>query len=245
MTMGLAEDLQTVIDLKIIYGLGSHGVQVGTIQSALLQLGFNPQGIDDSFGPKTQAAVIAFQKAYSIGPTGQCGPQTLAMLLQKIKLSSPSTEKVNQKLLKFYSTDAGYKQVYIDVMSWYGTTSNGCAAFVSSALRAVGVAVPHGNGTNGYDVSLVAQSLAEWLLEQGWQKITKSADLQPGDIIVTKDNPEYPGFAAHIFMFVDWETKTDGTGVCIDNQGFTHARNIVGSAEYSYTPWSYALRSNV
>ena len=59
---------------------GSSGPDVLTLQTTLKQLGFDPNGVDGIFGPGTQAAVIAFQKAKELTPDGICGPNTMAAL---------------------------------------------------------------------------------------------------------------------------------------------------------------------
>jgi peptidoglycan L-alanyl-D-glutamate endopeptidase CwlK len=59
---------------------GSTGPDVLTLQTSLKQLGFDPNGVDGVFGPGTQAAVIAFQKAKGLTPDGICGPNTMAAL---------------------------------------------------------------------------------------------------------------------------------------------------------------------
>jgi putative chitinase len=59
---------------------GSSGPDVLTLQSTLKQLGFDPNGVDGNFGPGTEAAVIAFQKAKGLTPDGVCGPNTMAAL---------------------------------------------------------------------------------------------------------------------------------------------------------------------
>jgi putative chitinase len=59
---------------------GSCGPDVLTLQTTLKQLGFDPNGVDGTFGPGTQAAVIAFQKAKGLTPDGICGPNTMAAL---------------------------------------------------------------------------------------------------------------------------------------------------------------------
>ena len=59
---------------------GSTGPEVLTLQTTLKQLGFDPNGVDGAYGPGTQAAVIAFQKAKGLTPDGICGPNTMAAL---------------------------------------------------------------------------------------------------------------------------------------------------------------------
>ena len=59
---------------------GSSGPDVLTLQITLKQLGFDPNGVDGTFGPGTQAAVIAFQNAKGLTPDGMVGPNTMAAL---------------------------------------------------------------------------------------------------------------------------------------------------------------------
>jgi peptidoglycan hydrolase-like protein with peptidoglycan-binding domain len=55
---------------------GSKGPEVLELQKALAAAGFNPHGFDGSFGPKTKAALLAFQRAAGITVDGRAGPQT-------------------------------------------------------------------------------------------------------------------------------------------------------------------------
>src|ERR1041385_3277887 len=57
---------------------GSSGPDVLTLQSTLKQLGFDPNGVDGTFGPGTEAAVIAFQKSKGLTAGGMVGPNTMA-----------------------------------------------------------------------------------------------------------------------------------------------------------------------
>lgn len=59
---------------------GSSGTEVRNLQQRLKELGFDPNGVDGKFGPGTQAAVIAFQKANGLQADGKVGPKTLAAL---------------------------------------------------------------------------------------------------------------------------------------------------------------------
>jgi putative chitinase len=59
---------------------GSSGPDVLTLQSTLKQLGFDPNGVDGTFGPGTEAAVIAFQKSKGLTADGMVGPNTMAAL---------------------------------------------------------------------------------------------------------------------------------------------------------------------
>ena len=54
----------------------SRGSDVTRLQQALTTRGFNPRGVDGSFGNNTRAAVIAFQRAQGITADGVVGPDT-------------------------------------------------------------------------------------------------------------------------------------------------------------------------
>ena len=60
--------------------IGSSGAEVRSLQERLKELGFDPNGVDGNFGPGTQAALIAYQKANGLEADGKAGPNTLAAL---------------------------------------------------------------------------------------------------------------------------------------------------------------------
>ncbi len=55
------------------------------IQEILQKEGFSPGKVDGKLGPKTTAAIKAFQKAYGLIPDGKIGYKTLVVLLQRIR----------------------------------------------------------------------------------------------------------------------------------------------------------------
>ena len=59
---------------------GAHGSDVERLQLALRRAGFNPGTIDGRFGPATEAALIALQRAHGLLPDGIAGPLTWARL---------------------------------------------------------------------------------------------------------------------------------------------------------------------
>lgn len=59
---------------------GSRGATVSQLQNLLKNKGFNPGPVDGIFGPKTKAAVLAFQRAQGIEVDGIVGPQTWGKL---------------------------------------------------------------------------------------------------------------------------------------------------------------------
>jgi peptidoglycan hydrolase-like protein with peptidoglycan-binding domain len=59
---------------------GSSGPAVRELQNLLKAKGFNPGPVDGAFGPKTKAAVLAFQRSQGIAVDGVVGPQTWGRL---------------------------------------------------------------------------------------------------------------------------------------------------------------------
>jgi putative chitinase len=57
---------------------GASGSAVERLQVALKAAGFNPGAIDGRFGPATEAALVAFQRAHGLLPDGIAGPLTWA-----------------------------------------------------------------------------------------------------------------------------------------------------------------------
>jgi peptidoglycan L-alanyl-D-glutamate endopeptidase CwlK len=60
--------------------LGSSGPDVTALQQELQAAGFSPGAADGSFGPATEAAVLAFQKSHGLAADGIVGPNTAAAL---------------------------------------------------------------------------------------------------------------------------------------------------------------------
>jgi putative chitinase len=69
---------------------GSTGDQVIELQSKLKSLGFDMGTVDGDFGPKTTAAVSAFQKSKGLSIDGVAGPNTLAAM--QLVLSPPDSD---------------------------------------------------------------------------------------------------------------------------------------------------------
>ena len=59
---------------------GSSGPSVVQLQTRLKERGFSPGDIDGSFGPGTEAAVLAFQRSDELLADGVVGPRTAAAL---------------------------------------------------------------------------------------------------------------------------------------------------------------------
>ena len=63
-----------------VYRTGSSGTGVTSLQELLKSAGFDPGPIDGVYGPKTYAAVLAYQQSVGITADGIAGPQTLGEL---------------------------------------------------------------------------------------------------------------------------------------------------------------------
>lgn len=77
---------------------GSRGQAVYDLQQDLTALGFNTYGIDGIFGPKTQNAVIAFQKSKWLAVDGIVGNQTKAALYKALGNKRTYTLKLGDSL---------------------------------------------------------------------------------------------------------------------------------------------------
>ena len=80
-TGGKNEGETCMVELNVLKN-GSKGNQVKTLQRLLNALGYSVGSVDGSFGPKTLAAVKAFQKAKGLEVDGSCGPKTWNALLK-------------------------------------------------------------------------------------------------------------------------------------------------------------------
>ena len=171
--------------------------------------------------PKDAGAVAALEVTYGPAPQAE----------------APHAGNVNKNIYEFYCSQAGYAKVSQEVLNWFApindgsATHNGCAAFLSTALRM--------SGYKAVENTTLAQALAERLIALGWSRVTMK-NLQMGDIIVTEDAPEWPGYAAHIFMFAGWENQAQAICTAVDNQSVEpYPRNLGLGPK---TPMNYALR---
>lgn len=155
------------------------------------------------------------------------------------------SRSTNDSLSAWFSQRPNYDLVMKDVSLFYKPVrDNGCVAFLSAALRRIGVSIPI--DTEGAESpSLVTLPFSRFLEGRlGWRRISSPQELRAGDIVFTRDNPSYPGYPAHTYMFQDWSHKPSGIALVIDNQDFTHERNIYDNdTAFNFTPFSYALRA--
>ena len=114
----------------------------------------------------------------------------------------------------------------------------------STALRAARVPVPQRAVIEGDPISLDTRPFVRYLEQDlGWQRITDVSAAQPGDIGVTEDNPRFPGYPGHVFLFAGWKDALSMVAMVIDNQGFTHPRNLRKDPAWDYGPTQYFLRA--
>lgn len=222
---------------------GSDPDKVLVLERALQKLGLGVN-VDGKYDALTQDAVTRFQATHGVGKTGKVGPQTLEALKSALSGGDNQQGKTNQRLYDFYSKQANYDEVGNRVRDFYPAfRSNGCVAFMSTALRLSGVKVPIKNDSLGENISLVTKPFSEWLEAHDWKRITNHLQLLPGDIVFTEDAEGFPGYPAHTYMFAGWMNDEKRNALVVDNQKFSHGRNVFGFGDFNFTPFRYALRS--
>lgn len=177
---------------------------------------------------------------------GHSAPAAPSVNLAQGVISQSALQSVaglSKKLLWHYGTAENYRNIHTEVMRWFGTTRNACVAFISTALRAVGVNIPRRVNKQGYNISTWTGALSEYLENSlGWTRISNMSQLRPGDIAFTFDSDGGTRVPAHVFLFVEWSDNSSSWARVIDNQGFMHKRDLSKHNGGSFTPFHYALR---
>jgi len=112
---------------------GSSGSEVTTLQTQLAALGYDPGKLDGIFGPKTKAAVLAFQSAMHLQVDGIAGPLTRQALSQ----AYTRQQKTSMILAKAQSLiGSPYR--------WGGASPAGfdCSGFTSYVFATAGITLP-------------------------------------------------------------------------------------------------------
>ncbi len=131
---------------------GSSGEAVKALQRRLKDLGFDPGPVDGEFGPKTQAAVVAFQRHERIEVDGIVGPQTWKYLGITVAKPKPPADIGSGEALRKVSPAQ---------LAQWGATDK--AAFFA-ALKPAAVEAEQQYGVP-WQVTL-----AQAALESGWAK---------------------------------------------------------------------------
>ena len=158
---------------------GTNGA-VTALQKALVTAGYKVD-IDGSFGPQTEAAVVAFQRKFGLVLDGVAGPLTMAALGMTIQTNpnlntSPTPwmglmeSWINEKEITGSVATAFDKMVFSHTddteVTDSGLMASGCAATACAALELSGYTSPH----NAAAVSFVNYGI--------------SCDMKPGCIVV-------------------------------------------------------------
>ncbi len=125
---------------------GDSGSRVTQLQTNLVQLGYNTNGVDGRFGAGTQRAVVQFQKDNGLTADGLAGTRTLNLLAQKVAaLGSSSSGNASSG-----SSSGGNSSS--DSSSSGSTSTSGVPSNLTRTLR---------KGYTGNDVLTVQERLKE------------------------------------------------------------------------------------
>ncbi len=124
-------------------------MQVGDIQRALVQAGFNPGPVDGLGGPKTSAALSAFQKAHGLSPSGSLDSKTQAALFggvtQSDSFQAPKGQTFKARGTGYYPDKSALEGGFTDRVGKPLNTLqdylSGKAPYVSVAMDSEGVSV--------------------------------------------------------------------------------------------------------
>jgi len=146
------------------------------------------------------------------------------------------------RLLDWYKSRVNYD----GIVRSFRTRYNMCANFATMALERSGALhIPRGARYVGYDDDGTAKSVRAWVpslaryleVEKGWTRIYNTADIKPGDLVVTAGRE---GTYNHVMMVDSWIDQGSGYARVTDNRAFRYARHLDGGGRYS--PMMYALR---
>lgn len=168
----------------------------------------------------------------------------LVALAAGTRASAEPVRDVGRRLHQLASDRGRYLSVRRQVIAWHGTTRNGCVAFASTALRAIGVDVPQDARIDGEGISRITRAFVVYLVETlGWTRIDRVQALAPGDLVFTTDAPCCPGYPAHVFVFTGWRDRARRVAWATDNQGFRRARRLLSRPGDETDGFAFALRA--
>lgn len=205
---------------------GAHGEPIRALQGRLRELGFDPGGVDGDFGPRTEAAVLAFQRSRGLFADGVVGPETWRHLGITVRGD-----------VTFGSPGVG-APVPIS-----GAPSEVAQRFIDSAKQFLGIPYLYGGGHNGYmskpgrvDCSglvLQAAHMAGFNLDgsaahqQRMGREVSMRELQPGDLVF-RGRP-----ASHVGIYlgngqVIHAPRTGDVVKITSVSSFENARRVIG-----------------
>lgn len=112
--------------------LGSRGSEVKAVQKRLKELGYLSDSADGVFGPKTEAAVKAFQKRNSLTADGVVGTATRARLdSSSARAASSSSATATDDTLRAGSTGSEVKELQqrLTELGYYTNTIDGAYGY--------------------------------------------------------------------------------------------------------------------
>ena len=145
---------------------------------------------------------------------------------------------VGQEAARLVASRAGYRDVIRDVRGWHGTLRNGCVAFVTTALRHVGFAVPDERRDGPWsNPARVTFSFDTYLAEEGWARIEDGAALVAGDVVFTAGAPD------HVMLFHGWADPAALIAIVSDNQKQRYRRSLRTTSRDGQAGFGFARRA--
>lgn len=185
---------------------GSSGPEVLKLQKALAAAGFDPKGLDGKFGPMTEAALKAFQKAARITVDGKAGPQTWAALNKRGAPPTAPTTPPGTSSLPSLKQGAKGEQVKLlqTLLEKHGLRTGGADGNFGPMTHAAVVKfqLAHGLGGSG----LVGPQT--WAL---LQKPPQSAPTAPRPAPTAPTTPTPPAGGAGIPRMLEWAKSMIGS----------------------------------
>lgn len=196
---------------------GDFNETVGRAQARLKELGYR-LGVDNDFGPETQAAVIQFQSLNSIGQTGKIGRQTWAALFSpnairfapQAQPNAPGAmaealriaEAEGDKNLSWTGMGCEAEKYLAPLRPALGAPSGRfawCGCFISWCLSQAGISIPLTLPHTGGLTQAYVPAWETWARAEGLWHSSRDRNFipQPGDIAIFDwegdDDPDHIG----------------------------------------------------
>lgn len=127
---------------------GSRGDEVTKLQQNLTTLGYDTKGTDGIFGDDTEAAVIAFQKAYSLTADGKAGPATQSAIAKALDYHNKGILTVGSRGTKVSELQRNLTKLGYDTKGTDGIFGSNTKSAVVAFQRDYGLSQ---DGTAGKD----------------------------------------------------------------------------------------------